>query len=91
VFFGAVIINLPVRGGISRRNLAAANGVFRPWYVSFQERQRRLAPVDPHPAAGLVDMLLDRGLGQAEPDRDFLVGQEGCEPQTFFLTGAEAQ
>ena len=34
-------------------------------------------------------MLLDRGLRQAEPGGDFLVGQEGGQPQTFFLTRAE--
>lgn len=68
----------------------AANGVFRTWYVSFQERQRRLAPVDLQPAAGLVHMLLDGGFGQAEPGGDLLVGQKGCQSQTLFLTGAEA-
>lgn len=75
---------------MSGRNPTAANGVFRPWYFLFQERQRRLAPIDTHPAAGLMDMLLDGGLGQAKPDSDFLVGQEGRQPQTLFLAGAEA-
>jgi hypothetical protein len=85
------MIWLPVVGDISGRTAGAANGVIRmPWYVSFQEGQRRLAPVDAHPAAGLVHMFLDGGFGQAEPGGDFLVGQEGGEPQTFFLAGAEA-
>lgn len=34
-------------------------------------------------------MFLDRRLGQVEPGGDFLVGQEGRQPQTFFLTRAE--
>lgn len=36
-------------------------------------------------------MLLDRGLGQAQPAGDFLVGLEGGQPQTLFLTRAELQ
>ena len=70
--------------------MVPANGVIRPWYVSFQTSERRLAPVDAHAAAGLVYVFLDRGLGQAELRGDLLVGQEGGEPQTFFLAGAEA-
>ena len=70
--------------------MAAANGVIRPWYVSFQKGEGGLAPVDAHPAAGLVHVLLDGGLRQAKPGGDFLVGQEGGQPQTFFLAGAEA-
>ncbi len=35
-------------------------------------------------------MLLDGGLREPEAGGNFLVGQEGGEPQTFFLTGAEA-
>ena len=59
------------------------------WYVSFQNRQRGLAPVDAQPAAALVYVLLDRRLRQAQPNGDFLVSQEGGQPQTLFLTRAE--
>ena len=61
-----------------------------PWYVSFQKGQGGLAPVHAQPAAGFVDVLFDGGFRQAQLDGDFLVGQEGGEPQAFFLTGAEA-
>jgi hypothetical protein len=61
-----------------------------PWYVSFQKGQRGLAPVHPEPAASLVHVLLDGGLRKAEPDGDFLVGEESRESQTLFLSCAEA-
>jgi hypothetical protein len=71
-------------GGIS------ANGVFRSlWYVSFQYRQRGLAAIDAQPAASLVHVLLDGRFGQAEPGGDFLVGQEGRQPEALLLTRAE--
>jgi hypothetical protein len=54
-----------------------------------QERQRRLAPVDAEPAAGLVDVLLDRGLRQAQPGGDLLVGEKGGQPKAFLLPRAE--
>ena len=72
-----------------RDGFAGANGVFRSlWYVSFQKGQRGLASVDPQPAAGLMHVFLDRGLGQPELHSDFLVGEEGGQPQALFLTRA---
>lgn len=74
---------------MNRRTFVVANGVFRPWYVSFQKGERGLAPVYPQPAARLVHMLLDGGLRQAQPGGDFLVSQKGRQPQALFLAGAE--
>jgi hypothetical protein len=59
------------------------------WYVSFQSRQCGLAAVHAQAPASLMHVFLHGRLGQAKPRGDFLVGQEGGEPQTFFLTRRE--
>lgn len=60
------------------------------WYFSFQKRQRGLAAIDAETAAGFVHVFFYGGFRKAQPDGDFLVRQEGREPQAFFLSCAEA-